>query len=416
MEIGFLVNEFPALSETFILNQITGLIERGHAVHIFAASRGRDPARHPDVDRFELLGKTRYFHQAPGPGSRRRAAAFVFSASLRSPGTALRSLNVLRFGASSLELLRAALTCKNSPDLDILHCHFGPIGVLGCHLREVGMVRAPIVTTFYGYDFRQAQSKGPDVYRSLRENSEGFIAISTGARRQLENLGFAPERIYDHPIGIEFKKYPFRWEKASPPERNTIEILTVGRLVWEKGYEYALEALERLRSNRPQSKWKYRIIGDGPLLQALKGQTIRLGLRDHVEFCGAQPADFVRAALARAHVFMLPSVAEVLPVAVMEAAASGLPIIASDVGSVADIVQDGISGELVPPGDVEALTDQLDQLLRSPERWEGMGRAGRDWVAKRFDIDVLNDRLVETYRLVRRASHLTDSGEIGAPH
>ena len=194
MEIGYLVHEFPSLSETFVLNQITGLIERGHAVHILAASRGHDRDRHSDVDRFDLISTTRYFHQAPGSGSRRRAAAFVLSGSLRSPATALSSLNFLRFGRCvfSLELLRAALTCWDLPDLDILHCQYGPNGVLGSHLREVGAVRAPIVTTFHGYDIRLGQLKGPDVYRPLREKGEGFIAISAGNRRELENLGFAP--------------------------------------------------------------------------------------------------------------------------------------------------------------------------------------------------------------------------------
>ena len=88
----------------------------------------------------------------------------------------------------------------------------------------------------------------------------------------------------------------------------------------------------------------------------------------------------------------------------MEAAASGLPIVASDVGSVADIVQNGVSGQLVPARDSEALADQLEQLVRSPERWEGMGRAGRDRVAERFDVDVLNDRLVEIFRRVAGTS------------
>ena len=155
---------------------------------------------------------------------------------------------------------------------------------------------------------------------------------------------------------------------------------------------------------QPRWKWKYRIIGDGPALEELKAQTTRLGLRDHVESCGAQPADFMRAALERAHIFLLPSVAEVLPVTLMEAAASGLPMVASDVGSVANIVEDGVSGQLVPPGDTEALADQLEQIMRSPEHWERMGRAGQDRVAQRFDVDVLNDRLIEIFRRVAAAS------------
>jgi colanic acid/amylovoran biosynthesis glycosyltransferase len=404
MRIAFLVDSFPCLSETFILNQVTGLIDLGHDVEIFAAMRGPLDVVHGDVFSYGLLEHTHYFSEIPED----RVSRFLKFVPLFlkylpvNPKVSLRAVNLFRFGLEALSLrlyYRAVLFLKTGP-FDILQCHFGTNGLIGSLLKEVG-IPGRLVTMFHGYDVRRGIRDGGQIYRRLFRRGDCFLAISQTNREHLIRFGADPDKIRYHPVGIDLDQFASSSGEANVPMNpEVIHILTVARLVKEKGLDEGIQAVARLVQDRPTLRIQYQIVGDGPEKPRLLRLVDELKMGDTVNFLGPQEHGVVLATMRQAHIFFLPSREEVLPVVLMEALASGLPVVATLAGSVAEIVQDGLSGYLVPPGDIHLMMLKLKFLLEHPEQWREMGIKGRAIVADRFDIKRLNKRLVEIYKIL----------------
>jgi glycosyltransferase involved in cell wall biosynthesis len=135
---------------------------------------------------------------------------------------------------------------------------------------------------------------------------------------------------------------------------------------------------------RQEPNARLLLAGDGPERRSLERLAARLGLVDRVEFTGEVPHDHVPQTLARMDVFAMPSTWEGFGVAALEAAAMELPVVASNVHGIPDVVEDGVTGILVPPKDVAALSQAILRLLRDPDEQCRMGRAGREFVAARY--------------------------------
>lgn len=159
-------------------------------------------------------------------------------------------------------------------------------------------------------------------------------------------------------------------------------IAFVGRLDQVKGVPLLLEAFGRIRARHPQAR--LTIAGDGPAREMLEAAARPMG--EAVRFAGYIDEPGVAALLAEADMLVLPSFAEGLPVVLMEAFASGIPVIATQVAGVPELVEDGISGFIVPPGDVDTLAARMDRLLSEPGLAAAMGARGRVKVAAEHDI------------------------------
>ncbi|MFC3060263.1 glycosyltransferase [Paenirhodobacter populi] len=174
---------------------------------------------------------------------------------------------------------------------------------------------------------------------------------------------------------------PARYGRADIPRGK--RLIFVGRLAAVKGLPILVEAFARLRERHPDAHLS--IVGDGPERKPAEARVAGLGIGDAVTFHGYQSSDEVSELLARSDVMVLPSFAEGVPVVLMEAMASGLPVVASRVAGVQELVDDGVSGYAVPPGDVDSLVARLDTLLADPDLCARMGAAGRAKVAAEFD-------------------------------
>jgi colanic acid/amylovoran biosynthesis glycosyltransferase len=178
--------------------------------------------------------------------------------------------------------------------------------------------------------------------------------------------------------------------------------LTVGRLVEKKGVEYSIRAVAELlaRGYRIQ----YEIIGDGPLRPYLAELIQQLGVGNQITLGGARDTEYVRRRMEESDVFLLASVTaadgdtEGAPVSLLEAQASGMPVISTRHAGIPEIVADNASGLLVPERDVQALGIALARLVDNADRWLEMGRAGRGFVERKHDLKMLNRRLVELYQ------------------
>ena len=179
MRIAFIVNEFPLLSETFVLNQITGLIDRGHSVDIFATEEKKemtvpsgDIKVHQDVLEYNLLEKTYYPPKIPQNKMRRsfEALRYVAKFMTKHPLAILKSLNIFQYGtsAASFTLLYQIIPFLGKGPYDIVHCHFGPSGNFATLLKDLKVLNGKFITAFHGYDMsKYLRTNGNSVYNAL---------------------------------------------------------------------------------------------------------------------------------------------------------------------------------------------------------------------------------------------------------
>jgi colanic acid/amylovoran biosynthesis glycosyltransferase len=395
MNIAFIVDEFPSISQTFVLNQITGLLERGHQVDVYAHEIKAAELQHPDVQRYRLLERT---HRLACPLNRWTRLMRGAELCARRMGTnakaVLGSLNVFRYGRGASSLTLLFQTAPFFRHYDIVHCQFGHNGQLGAVLKRLGLQKK-LVVTFHGYDIRSAVESGGALYGELWDEADCLIAISKYNHDHLLRFGGDPEKIVYHPVGIDCRR--FGYEPPSRNGRKSIRLLSVARLVEEKGLEFGIRAFDLLVKDRPGAAIHYDIIGEGPLHRRMQRLIDELGLESRVRLLGAKSQDEVIRALRQSDILLAPSLAEALPVSLMEAHAVGLPVLATQVGSVDQIVQEGRSGFLVPPGDTAALCRRLSDLIQDPQQRAEMGLRGRRHVEQHYDIERLNDRLVNLY-------------------
>ncbi len=407
MRIAFIVGHFPRLSETFILNQATGLLDRGHQVDIFSEYGGDWDCVHPDVERYGLRQHTYRLHPVPQNYVWRLLLGLwlFLTRFLKAPRLLLRSLNPFehRFYALGLWMLYGAVSLvdRGCFQYDMIHCQFGTHGHRGWFLQRLMTPETKLVVMFRGHDISSyVQEKSPDVYADLFQAADACLANCDFFRQRLIQMGCPPEKTAVHYSGLDVAKFTYQSRKPNPD--GPIHLITTGRLVEKKGIEYVIRAIAHIATRYPNLQ--YSIIGDGPLRPALASLIHDLRLDDVVQLVGWQQEQELIASLAQAHIFIAPSITasdgnQDAPINVLkEAMAMGLPVISTLHGGIPELVQNGVSGYLVPERDVSALSDCLEKLLSEPERWSDMGRAGRAYVEQHFDLQCLNDRLVVRYQ------------------
>lgn len=407
MRIAFIVGHFPRLSETFILNQVTGLRDRGHAVDIWSEYEGDWSHAHPDVARYGLRQHTYRLHPVPqNYVVRVLVGGWLFVTRFgKAPGLLWRSLNPFQYGlyALSLWMLYGAVSLvdQGCPEYDIIHCQFGTQGHRGWFLQRLMPPTTKLVVMFRGHDISSyVQQKGEAVYADLFQAADVCLTNCDFFRQRLIQLSCPSEKTAVHFSGLDVGK--FTYQPRRPAADGVIRLVTTGRLVEKKGIEYAIRAIASIAPRYPHLQ--YTLIGDGPLRSTLAALIRQLGLETKVQLVGWQDEQQIIAHLDQAHIFIAPSVTasdgnQDAPINVLkEAMAMGLPVISTVHGGIPELVQDGVSGYLVPERDVPALSDRLEHLLNAPERWAEMGQAGRTYVEQHFHLQRLNDRLVDRYQ------------------
>lgn len=284
-------------------------------------------------------------------------------------------------------------------DPTLIHANFGTDGLLVLPLaRAMGL---PLITSLRGYDvtrsdrvllrsgrfswMRYAVGK-----KRLQRSGALFLAVSDALRDQAIARGYPEARTITHYNGVDLERFQPGATGAEPDL-----ILHVARLVEKKGTQVLIETMRHLAGAR------LVIIGDGPLRAALTRQAQEFGGR--IRFLGALPSDEVIKWMQRASVLAVPSVtaadgdAEGLPNVVVEAAAAGLPVVGTRHSGIPEAVEDGTSGFLVPERDVEALAARLATLLGSESLRREMGAATRRLAERKFDRQMLTERLEAIY-------------------
>jgi colanic acid/amylovoran biosynthesis glycosyltransferase len=293
----------------------------------------------------------------------------------------------------------------------LVHAHFAPDGLAALPLaRTLGV---PLITSLRGYDVTRSRSallssgrlswmRYAAGGRALKQAGDLFLAVSDALRHRAIGAGFPEERTLTHYNGVDLDRFRPGAESAEPGL-----ILFVGRLVEKKGVAVLLDAFATVKAAVPAAR--LLIIGDGPLAPSLKRRANALGVGDSVDFAGALSAEEVARDMRRAWLLAVPSLtardgdSEGLPNTLVEAAASGLPVVATDHGGIPEAVEDGRSGFLVPEAEPEPLARRIVELLQSPDRRHDMARAARSLAEVRFDLVRQTERLEAIYDRVRGA-------------
>jgi colanic acid/amylovoran biosynthesis glycosyltransferase len=275
----------------------------------------------------------------------------------------------------------------------LIHAHFGIEGVSALGLAM--QLKIPLVTTFHGFDATlkthamlgsPAWFRYPLLRRKLAREGNLFLCASSFIRQKLLETGFPESRTHTHYIGVDCQTIRPRADFEETPL-----ILHVARLVEVKGTRYLLRAFATVA--RKYDRVQLLIIGDGPLRRQLHALTASLGMRDRVEFLGAVPHVAVLSWMRKAAMLVLPGIRtatgreEGLGMVLLEAAATGLPIVGSRVGGIPECMLEGKTGFLVPERDEDTLARRMAELLEDPVKRHRMGAAGRALVEDRFDID-----------------------------
>jgi glycosyltransferase involved in cell wall biosynthesis len=226
------------------------------------------------------------------------------------------------------------------------------------------------------------------------ESARVVVCISEHARSQV--MGLVPTSHWHKLRVVHCSVDSGRFAPVDRRGRGAREVLTVGRAVPVKGQTLLIEAMAELKRRGVDAR--LTLVGDGPQMPELRELVERLAVADRVDLTGAVGQDEIGALYARADVFAMPSFAEGLPVVLMEAMATGLPVVASRITGVPELVDDGVSGLLVAPGRVDGLVAALERLLgASAEEREAMGRAGRERVVAEFDADTTAAQLLAAF-------------------
>ena len=413
MRIAFFIDRFPCLSETFILNQITGLIDRGHEVDIYCDRTDNTEQMHPEVSEYKLLERV-YYNPVPINFIwRYLKGIYLFLLNFpKAPATICRSLNFFKYSKTQygdlgnfLSPLYIVIPWLKPKHYDIIHCHYGRNGLKAILLEDLGVIDSKIIVTFHGYDIsRYLQIYGDRVYDCLFKRADLLQPISQHWYQKLIALGCDPNEVWlqVHHMGIDCNKFVPTQNKTSNLEK--IDIVGIARLVEKKGLRYGIQAVAGLIKEYPHLQLSYQIIGDGILRTELEAQIEELGVTKQVKLLGWKKQQEVQAIISQADLILAPSITstkgdcEGIPVSLMEAMAQAIPVVSTYHSGIPELVEDGVTGYLVKEKQIDDLTQKLEHLANKPSLRQQMGLAGREKVLQEYNIKLLCDRLVETYQ------------------
>ena len=342
--IVYVVDGFPKVSETFVAGEVAEVIRRGIDVRILSIRPAGEGPVHQVVTRARLIERTCYDRDA-------------FDDVIRGFGP------------------------------DLIHAHFAR-GATETARELSARHTVPFTFTAHGYDVWR---KPPADLGARVNAARAVVTVSQANADELTGrFDVDRGRLHVIPCGIDIDLFRPGDPGAAPPL-----VLAVARLRPVKNLELLLRALARVRD--AGFTFMCRIVGEGPQRTDLETLRDDLGLTGIVDMPGALSQDEVRREWQRAAAGVLTSASEGMPIALMEAAACGVPVVATRVGGVAELVADGETGYVVPSGDAAAVARALSELLAAPELRARMGRAARARAVERFSVERQVDALVRVW-------------------
>ena len=395
MNVLFYTNAFPRYSETFIRDQIINVLNENMNVFIYSGNKKNllEEKALQGFESYQLLNKIIDDSDLlPLTWKERKSKAIkILFRNILSPNFKfyVKALNKKEFGAKTQNYkLFFFVHYILSNKINIIHCHFGTNGNEALIFKKLNLP-LKLLVSFHGYDIRLG-IENSGLYKELFKYADSLIAISEFNKKHLLNFGAQEEKIYNLPNGIDLTYFHKRDKKS---KRENVSCISVARLVPDKALHIAIEAMSKL-IKESYIEIEYCIIGEGEERKKLMQLISDLEMGNHIRLLGVRTTLEVRNLMQEADVFILSSINEVLPTVLLEAQACELPIIATNVGSVAEIVKSGL---VVEPNNVKKFHNGLIDLFNQRDKWSVMGATGRSYVEKKFNNKKITRQLIQLY-------------------
>jgi colanic acid/amylovoran biosynthesis glycosyltransferase len=398
-KVAYIMSRFPKLSETFVLNEMIALESLGADIALFPLLRETQPVSHPEAEHWV---------------QRARFSPFVSRAVLRAQAHFIRHRPRAYFGVL-YEVLRKTAGSRNF--------FFGALGSfpksvrfayemmkdgvthVHAHFCTHPAVAALIIHRLTGIPF-SFTAHGSDLHvdrRMLDRKVEAAAFAVTISRYNREIMvrecgEQARSKIHVVRCGVDVTYFAPRVATGGD---DSFQIVCVASLEPVKGHRYLIEACRLLKERR--LAFRCHLVGDGPCRADIERQIAWAGLQEHVHIHGGRPRPDVARLLARAHAFVLAShptpdgKREGVPVALMEAMASGVAVVATDISGIPELVETEVSGLLVPASDAAAIADAVQRLYGDPALRRRLGAAARAKVLREFDLQVNAAALLDLF-------------------
>ena len=389
MKIAYLVSKYPAVSHTFILQEIQALRARGHEIGTFSVRKAK-PADIIDAVAAEEARNTRHLLPANVPAY---LIAFLWAFGtrpLRSIAcflTAIATFDIsfwqrLRWCYYYFEAVLLAYWLVRDK-FEHLHCHFGNNGSNTAWLAA-RIAGVPFSLTLHGIDIDE-----PEKFRLRQKIAEARFTVCISKFGKARMMHLCPPKDW-HKIRVVRCGLPTPRREGVPPITGQGRLLCVARLSREKGHLILFDALKQLHDEG--LAFTCTLVGDGPVRAILEARVAALGLDRQVVFRGSLPPAEVAKSYEAADAVVLASFGEGIPLVLMEAMSAGRPVVATRVGGIPELVEHGENGYLCAPGNAKDLAAALARLLRHPDRAQELGEAAVKTIAERFNVDASADK------------------------
>lgn len=415
MKLAYVINAFPKLSESFVLNEIIELLKNGHDVQIFSIRIPWEEVVHDDVGKYHILERTHYFSFKKILKTnlirfskyliciiiqdvcdirifKQAASKAIYEKRLIAhPNKKSQIYIIERFGMFCIHRfilnLKMAyfVTILDKNNVELIHTHFATMGDIARRLSK--MLQLPYTLTAHAADIYQ--NPDADELRKVMDDAESIVTISEYNKKYLSNNIGVSNRIEVVRCGINLNKFHLNRETNVD---GIAKILVVARLIEKKGLEYLIKAMPLVIAKIPNCE--LTIVGSGPLNDFLHQLVNEMVVGKYVQFRGSVPDSELMQCYENTDMFVLPCTIEKngnqdgIPVAIMEAMAMGLPVISTSVSGIPELVENGVSGLLVQPMDENALADAMIELLDNPDMRHNMGQNARKRIADEFNVEI----------------------------
>lgn len=386
--IAYLVSRYPAVSHTFILREIRELRKSGIEILTFSINGPDHPIEkltreeQEEARRTYFVKRRAFYDLLPAhlgalfAGPRRYFDGLFFALSLG--GADLRKMLYGIFYFSEAIMIGWRMKKESCSDL---HVHFAnPAATVAMIVSRV----FPVAFSMTVHGPTEFEDTDNSYLRQKIKGAAFLCCISEYAKKQLMKVSEPSEwgKMKVLPLGIETEKF---CPAASPAEQAPFEILCVGRLVPDKGQKILIAAMDRLV--RANENVVLRVVGDGPDRTELEQEAAKRSLERNVFFEGNVNQDQILDYYRKAGAFALASFAEGVPVVLMEAMAMEIPCVSTVVAGIPELIENGKSGTLVPPGDEQALADAIMRFLKDPGLRKRIGAEGRRRVVEKYSLE-----------------------------
>lgn len=387
LHIGIIIPEFPILSETFFINKVTGLCNRGHKVTVFGSRKPIDGSvrRLYNLDNYKNLVvtdldfKSSWIHLVK--------TFFLF------PAAFFRSFS------TDVQVFRRELhvnLCKvytNKYSCDIYHFGYSSTAIF--YLPLFDSLKGKTVISCRGTAENVKLVSEKERIKKLNvlfDKVNKIHCVSASMSNTIQSYGAPADKIFINRPAVDTGF--FKRQRPYAPGNNIV-IVSIGRLVFQKGFMIGVLAINELKSKFPNFIWK--IAGDGPEMEELLSHIHSLGLTENIVLLGKKNKDEIKELYEEADIYFLPSVSEGLANAVLEAMSMSIAVVSSDVGGMQEAITHNVDGKICSNYDHITMAAQLLELCQDYTLRKRLGEAARKTAEQRFDINRYIDVFEDTY-------------------